>query len=94
VKKEGVKMNEREQQKEARASVIAFAYRLLGASRDMNDLLQVPARTAYDLVGWYAQQNPYSVVAVWYFSQDSNQAKHFLEEWTIWQRVQRYMVAS
>jgi hypothetical protein len=82
-----------EQQKEARASVIAFAYRLLEANGNVGDLLQAPARVAYDAVGWYAQQYPISVVAVWYFSQDANQVKHFLEEWAIWQRVQRHMVA-
>jgi hypothetical protein len=89
-------MTHMEQQKEARASVIAFAYRVLeanGHAGEMLQALQVPARMAYDAVGWYAQQNPYSVVAVWYFSQDANEVKHFLEEWTIWQRVQRYMVA-
>jgi hypothetical protein len=87
-------MDYREQQKEARASVIAFAYRLLLVNSTPEEILQTPARAAYDAVGWYAKQDPYSVVANWYFSQDNSQVKHFLEEWTIWQRVQRYMVAN
>jgi hypothetical protein len=86
-------MAQTEQRKEVRASMIAFAYRLLMASGTEGDVFRVPAREAYDAVGWYARQNPYSGVAGWYFSLDANEVKHFLEEWAIWQRVQRYVVA-
>ncbi len=86
-------MAQREQRKEVRASIIAFAYRLLVARSNEGDVLQVPARSAYDALGWYAQQDPYSGVAGWYFSSDANEVKCFLEEWAIWQRVQRHVVA-
>ncbi len=86
-------MAQREQWKEVRASVIAFAYRLLAASGTEGNVFQVSARVAYDTLGWYAKQDPCSGVAAWYFSSDANEVKCFLEECAIWQRVQRYVVA-
>ncbi len=86
-------MTQREQRQEVRASVLAFAYQLLVTRSDGGDVLQIPARSAYDALGWYAQQNPYSAVAGWYFSSDANEVQCFLEEWAIWQRVQRHVVA-
>ena len=76
---------------EHRALAVASMYQFITKTFQLN-VSQVSGREAYDLGVLYVKHYNGSPLASWYHAADEKEQAQFIQEWTTFVRIQRYLM--